>query len=93
MGAANELCLWAGGAVKFFPPGKYWKRTILKYSKNFCILYIEKMKRGNKVESTYKKNEKIRAANLPLQKNSCIIYIESERESNLSNNSKLEPAA
>ena len=84
---------WAGGAVKFFPPGKYWKRTILKYSEIFCILYIEKMKRGNKVESTYKKKEKIRAANLPLQKNSYIIYIESERESNLSSNSKLEPAA
>ena len=48
----------AGGAVKFFPPGKYWKRTILKYSEIFCILYIEKMKRGNKVESTYKKKKK-----------------------------------
>ena len=83
----------AGGAVKIYPPGKYWKRAILKYSEIFCILYIEKMKRGNKVESTYKKNEKIRAANLPLQKNSYIIYIESERESNLSSNSKLEPAA
>ena len=46
------------------------------------------MKRENKVESTYKKNEKIRAVNLPLQKNSYIIYIESERESNLSSNSK-----
>ena len=40
---------WAGGAVKIFRTRKFWERAILKYNKNFSILYIEDERGSNKI--------------------------------------------
>ena len=48
IGAAIGAVSWIGGAVKIFRTKKFWKRAILKYNKNFSILFIEDERGSNK---------------------------------------------
>ena len=48
IGAAIGAVIWVGGAVKIFRTKKFWKRAILKYNKNFSILFIEDERGSNK---------------------------------------------
>ena len=48
IGATIGAVIWAGGAVKIFRTRNFWKRAILKYNKNFSILYIEDERESNK---------------------------------------------
>jgi len=48
IGATIGAVSWVGGAVKIFRTRNFWKRAILKYNKNFSILYIENERESNK---------------------------------------------
>ena len=48
IGATIRAVSWVGGAVKIFRTRNFWERAILKYNKNFSILYIENERESNK---------------------------------------------
>ena len=48
IGAVIGAVSWVGGAVKIFRTRNFWKRAILKYLKNFSILFIENERESNK---------------------------------------------
>ena len=48
IGATTGAVFWVGGAVKIFRTRNFWERAILKYNKNFSILFIEDERGSNK---------------------------------------------